>query len=204
MTKPIRIVGLPGSLRPGSYTRKSVAIALQGAKNAGADIRILNLQDYDLPFADGNKNSAEVHNGVLRLQKDISNADGIILGTPEYHSGISGVLKNAIDLLGFSEFEGKMIGLVGVSGGMMGATNALSSLRTIGRSLHAWVIPEQVSIPEAWKKFNPDGTLNDDALENRLMEVGKQVAHFSILHAADLNPNFLDQWQSGPKNPGGN
>jgi FMN reductase len=61
----------------------------------------------------------------------------IILVTPEYHGGYSGVLKNALDLMGFDEFEGKMLGLVGVSGGRMGAFGARNSLREVGRALHA-------------------------------------------------------------------
>ena len=48
------------------------------------------------------------------------------------------MLKNVMDLMGFDEFQGKMIGLVGVSGGALGASNALATLRTIGRALHAW------------------------------------------------------------------
>jgi len=64
----------------------------------------------------------------------VKRAQGILLATPEYHGGYSGVLKNALDLMGFDEFEGKMIGLVGVSGGNMGAFGALSSLRSVGRA----------------------------------------------------------------------
>ena len=69
---------------------------------------------------------------VARLRSTVKRCHGLILGTPEYHGSFSGVLKNAIDLMGFEEFEGKMIGLVGVAGGAMGALSALASLRTIG------------------------------------------------------------------------
>jgi NAD(P)H-dependent FMN reductase len=130
-------------------------------------------------------------------------ADGVILGSPEYHGGMSGVLKNAIDLMGFSEFEGKMIGLVGVSGGSMGATNALISLRNVGRALHAWVVPEQASIPQAWREFSKDGSLENEALRDRLKRVGEQVARFSSLHALCLDDAFVKQWEAAPENPGG-
>jgi hypothetical protein len=62
--------------------------------------------------------------------------------------------------MGFEEFEGKMLGLVGVSGGTMGAFSALEGLRNIGRALHAWVVPEQASIRQAWQKFDEAGKLN--------------------------------------------
>jgi len=54
------------------------------------------------------------------LREEVKQAHGIILGTPEYLGSYSGVLKNALDLMGFEEFEGKMLGLLGVSGGAMG------------------------------------------------------------------------------------
>ena len=123
-TPAIRVVGLNGSLRDGSYTRLAVQIALQGAAELGAETRLLDLKDYRLPFCDGRVNEATCPPDVLRLRRDLRAAQGIILGTPEYHASFSGVLKNALDLMGFDEFEGKMLGLVGVSGGRLGAINA--------------------------------------------------------------------------------
>ena len=199
----VKVVGMSGSLRPGSYTRKVVGIALEGAEEAGADTQLLDLRDYDLPFSSGNPRERNYPPGVYRLREEIRKSDGVILGSPEYHGGMSGVLKNALDLMGFKEFEGKLIGLVGVSGGLMGASNALVSLRNVGRALHAWVIPEQVSIPQAWNKFNQDGSLRDESLRDRLKRVGEQVAHYSSLHAPDQELAFVEEWETAPTNPGG-
>lgn len=137
------------------------------------------------------------------LRELVRSADGIVLGTPEYHGSFSGVLKNALDLMGFEEFEGKMIGLVGVSGGQMGAFDALNSLRNIGRALHAWVIPEQASIPDAWKVFNLDGSIRDERLGERLRTVGRQVARFASLHRCEQHFDFMKAWEKAPENPGG-
>jgi NAD(P)H-dependent FMN reductase len=199
----IKIVGISGSLRSGSYTRRVVGIALEGAEETGAETQLLDLREYDLPFSSGNPRERNYPPDVYKLREQIRNADGVILGSPEYHGGISGVLKNTLDLMGFKEFEGKLIGLVGVSGGLMGASNALVSLRNVGRALHAWVIPEQVSVPQAWKKFNPDGSLKDEALRGRLKRVGEQVAHYSSLHTLDKDLAFVDEWETAPTNPGG-
>lgn len=191
-----KIVGLAGSLRPESYTRFAVKIALEGAEEAGAETRLLDLRDYDLPFSSGNSRDSSYPADVYRLREEIRQADGIILGTPEYHGGMSGVLKNAIDLMGSQEFESKMIGLVGVSGGAMGANNALVSLRNIARSLHAWVTPKQVSIPQAWRKFDEDGRIHDNKIKARLVELGQEVAHYASLFAADKRNLQLQQWES--------
>jgi FMN reductase len=197
----IRVVGLAGSLRLGSYTKMAVQIALSGAAGAGATTAMLDLNDYNLALTDLDRRNTPPN--VLQLRRDVSAADGIILGTPEYHGGYSGTLKHALDLMGFDEFEGKMIGLVGVSGGILGAANALNGLRTIGRSLHAWVVPKQVSVPRAWDQFSEDGTLNNPRLDSALREVGIQVARFAFLHKFSETENFLDIWQNAPENPGG-
>jgi len=197
----IQIVGIVGSLRTGSYTRRAVETALQGSAEAGAVTRLIDLADYNLNFRDG-KDESNYTPDVFRLRNEVKEAHGVILGTPEYHGSLSGVLKNALDLMGFDEFEGKMIGLVGVSGGRMGAFEALTTLRTVGRSLHAWVIPEQASVPEAWKIFAADGKIADPDIENRLKEVGQQVARFARLHKCEDAIEFLKSWQKAEPNPG--
>ena len=167
----------------------------------GAQARLIDLNDYDLVFCTGD--DKDYPEGVFQLRTDMKQAHGIIIGTPEYHGGLSGVLKNALDLMGFDELEGKMLGLVGVSGGKMGAVNALNSLRTVGRALHAWVLPEQVSIPQAWKQFDADGNLKDDDLSERIKAVGQEVARFAFLHTSEQAQEFLKAWENAPLNPGG-
>ena len=196
----IQVVAIPGSLRPQSYTRLALNIALQGAQEAGAQTRMLDLASYSIAY---DSDSDQPALGLLHLRQDVQQAQGILLGTPEYHGSFSGVLKLALDLMGFSEFEGKLIGLVGVSGGRMGAINALNSLRTVGRSLHAWVVPEQVSISEVWRQFNEDGSLKDAHLQAILKEVGRQVARFAYLHHSAQALEFLNLWEQAPHNPGG-
>jgi FMN reductase len=198
----IRVVGLSGSLRDGSYTRLAVQIALRGAAELGAETRLLDLRDYKLPFCTGRVDEATCPPDVLRVRRDLRVAQGIILGTPEYHASFSGVLKNALDLMGFDEFEGKMLGLVGVSGGRLGAINALNSLRMVGRALHAWVIPEQVSVAEAQRVFDAEGRLRDPSTEGALEEVGRQVARFAFLHNSAQVQEFLRLWETAPFNPG--
>ena len=199
----ILIAGICGSLRDGSYTRMAVNVALQGAHEVGVQTQLIDLKEYDLILCDGKEDESAYPEDILKLREEVSRAQGIILGTPEYHGSFSGVLKNALDLMGFDEFEGKMIGLVGVSGGQMGALNALNSLRTVGRALHAWVIPEQASIPEAWNAFDEEGNLKDNRLQDRVMEIGRQVARFSCLHTSQKAQEFLQLWEGAPINPGG-
>jgi len=198
----LKIVGICGSLRSDSYTRSVLEIALASAQENGADTELIDLRKFDLVFFDEDRKD-DYPADVEKLRSLVREAHGIILGTPEYHGGISGVLKNAIDLMGFTEFEGKMLGLLGVSGGQLGALNALNSLRTIGRNLHAWVLPQQVSLPEAWKAFDENGKLKSAAIEKRIKEVGKLITEFATLHQLQNHKEFLELWQRLANNPGG-
>jgi len=199
----VHIVGICGSLRGGSYTRRALRIALEGAERYGASTELIDLREYDLVFCDGKIDPNELPVDVSRMRGAVRKAHGILLATPEYHGSFSGVLKNALDLMGFEEFEGKLVGLVGVSGGKVGAVNALNGLRGIGRALHAWVIPQQVSVPQAWKAFTDDGTLKDKKLSRRLEAVGETVAKYAALHTSDTAAEFVRLWEEAPANPGG-
>jgi NAD(P)H-dependent FMN reductase len=199
----LKIVGICGSLRDGSNTRMALTVALRGAEETGANTQLIDLRDYRLTFCDGREDAKTYAGDVMRLREEVGAAQGILLATPEYHGGYSGVLKNALDLMGFDEFEGKMLGLVGVSGGAMGAFSALNDLRNIGRALHAWVVPTQASVPKAWSVFDADGKLKDKDIEKRLKNVGREVAKFACVHKAASAKEFLKLWQDAPENPGG-
>ena len=186
-----------------SYTRLALQVALEGAAEMKAHTHLVDLRDYDLPFCAGKQDDNVAPANVVALRQAIREADGLILGTPEYHGSYSGVLKNALDLMGFTEFGGKMMGLICVSGGRMAGLHALNGLRVVGRSLHAWVIPEQVGIPRAWTLFDDNGRLTDSKLAERLREVGRQVARFSFLHRSEQVREFLREWESAQPNPGG-
>lgn len=161
----VKIVGIGGSLRPGSYSQQALKIAMERVEALGADIEILDLRSLNLPFCDG---SDEYPNypDVEKLRQAVLQADGVILATPEYHGSVSGVLKNALDLMGFEHFSGKVTGLISVLGGQPNS-NALNDLRTIMRWIHAWTIPEQVAIGQAWKAFDSEGRLVDENLSKR-------------------------------------
>lgn len=162
----VRIVGLAGSLRPGSHSQQALQAAGRRVAALGAEVELLDIAALDLPLCHGGDDYS-THPGVARWQGAVRDVDGLILVTPEYHGSVSGVLKNALDLLGFEELTGKVAGLISVLGGQSNS-NALNDLRVILRWVHAWVIPEQVAIGQAWKAFDSEGKLVDDKLGERL------------------------------------
>lgn len=87
----------------------------------------------------------------------------------------------------------------------MGAIETLSHMRSIGRSLHAWVVPAQVSIGDSAEVFNLKGEPVIPEIGERLKEVGRQVAHFARLHKCENHAQFLKEWEthrlSTPESP---
>jgi FMN reductase len=162
----VKIVGIAGSLRPDSYSQVALKVAIQKVQELGAEVEILDLREMKLPFCDGGKEYPQ-YPDVKRLQDTVGQADGLILVSPEYHGGVSGVLKNTLDLMSFDQLSGKVAGFVSVLGGQVNS-NALNELRVILRWVHAWSIPEQVAIGQAWQAFTPDGKISDEKLSQRL------------------------------------
>ena len=191
----VRVLGLCGSLRPDGFTRMALSIALAGAQEKGAAVELVDLRDYGLPFCTGETQDASQNTpGVQRLRQSVMEASGVILATPNYHGTLSGVLKNALDLMSV-EFEGKVVGLVGVSGGPMGGANTLNTLRAIGRSLHAWVVPWEGWVYDASSAFAADGSLRDAAIEQRLKDVGRKVARLTRMLASKEARELLQLWE---------
>jgi FMN reductase len=169
----VKIVGIAGSLRPDSYSQIALAVAAQKVRDLGAEVEILDLRQMQLPFCDGG-NEYPQYPDVKRLQDTVSNADGLILVSPEYHGSVSGVLKNALDLMSFDQLSGKVAGFMTILGGQSNS-NALNDLRIILRWVHAWSIPEQIAIGQAWQAFTPEGKIADEKLSQRLDQFAKSL-----------------------------
>lgn len=170
--RPVKIVGLGGSLRPDSYTYRALEYVAQLVRNYGADIEILDLRQMDLPFC--KSGGEDEHPGVIKLRQTFLEADGAILATPEYHGGPSGVLKNALDLMSFEQLDGMVFGSISVLGGVSNS-NALNQLRHHIRWVHGWSIPEQIAIGQAWQAFDEHGGIIDEKLQQRFEKFARSL-----------------------------
>lgn len=165
----MKVLGIAGSLREDSYACMLLNQALRLVEKSGVEVELLDLRQLDLPFCIGGTEHPQ-HTGVKALRKAVQSSRGLILVTPEYHGSLSGVLKNALDLLHTSDVEGKVVATVGILGGAVGygATNTLSH---ICRNLRAWVVPRDLQVLYADRAFDENGELNDPLLTKRLEEV---------------------------------
>ncbi len=191
---PVHVSAVCGSLSEQNATKMALAVALRGATEFKVSTSLIELRDYELVFF-GQADEDDYPPDVFRLRKEIKESHGILLGTPEYYGSLSGALKNMFDLMRPEEFEGKVVGLIGVAGGHTGAINSLNAMRIIGRNLHCWVLPQEVSVADSKKAFNEDGTVTDPVVEERLLDIGRQVVRLATVQRRIKQDDFMKLWE---------
>lgn len=183
MAEQTNILGFAGSLRKGSYNRAALRAATELVP-ANAKIEIFEL-DTVPPFnADFEANPPEI---VKEFKQKIKRADAILIVTPEYNYSVPGVLKNAIDWVsrpyGDNAFDGKAVGVMSASTGMLGGARAQYHLRQSFVFLNMYPLnTPEVFITFAPQKFDDKGALSDEKTReiirtflNNLVEWSKKV-----------------------------
>jgi NAD(P)H-dependent FMN reductase len=171
---PIRVVGICGSLRENSVSRVALARTLEAAADRGAETDLVDLRDLELPMFDPDEDEPA---DAAALTDRVRRADAVVLASPMYHGSYSSPLKTALDYCGFDEFEDKTVGLLAVSGGSFPIT-ALDHLRSVLRSLDAWVLPYQAAVPNASSHVE-DGEFDSEDLEERVATLGQRVVEYA-------------------------
>lgn len=134
------------------------------------DVGLVDLSIGDIPFYNGDPTQESLPS-VRNLREMVSQADGVILASPEYHNGMSGVLKNALDFLGSDHFAHKPVALFAVAGGGKGGINALNNMRTVIRGLYGNAIPRQLVIDPDHFDYEKDGLKGEtEVLVHKLIE----------------------------------
>ena len=159
-----RILAISGSLRERSYNRALLRAARELAPDG------VEIEEYDLspiPFYDGDVEAAGDPEAVVALRAAVAAADAVLIATPEYNRGTSGVLKNAIDWLSrpalASVLRWKPVAVIGASTGRGGTRRAQQQVRDALLYPGAIVLEEpEVALPVAWEHFDEDGRLVDE------------------------------------------
>ncbi|WNS76710.1 NADPH-dependent FMN reductase [Bacillus sp. DTU_2020_1000418_1_SI_GHA_SEK_038] len=148
------------------------------AKKYGADL--IDLSKCELPLYNGEESQHQIP-AVKALRENLSASDGIILASPEYHSGMSGALKNALDFLGSEQFANKPVALLVAAGGGKGGINALSNMRIVGRGVYANVIPRQLVLDPHCFDYDNDWLHEEPAkLVDQLMNELKMYTNMYV------------------------
>ena len=182
-----RILAFAGSTRRESFNKKLVAIAAQGAREAGAEVTLIDLKDFPLPLFDQDLEAEQgmPENGK-KLKKLFIDHDGLLIASPEYNSSFSAALKNAIDWVSrpapgepsLVAFRGKVATLMSASPGALGGLRGLVHVRSILGNIGVIVLPDQIAVAKAHEAFQPDGSLVDPKRQAGVEGLGKTLASF--------------------------
>ena len=130
MSRPIRILGISGSLRERSFNR---ALLRAATELAPPGVELVEFDLSPIPLYDGDVEASGAPEAVEELRAAVREADGLLLATPEYNRGTSGVLKNAIDWLSrpalVSVLRWKPAAVVGATTGRGGTRRAQEQVR---------------------------------------------------------------------------
>ena len=158
----VRILGIAGSLRHGSFNRAALRSA-EALAPVGMTIDTFDITP--IPLYNEDVRQQGFPPAVEDLRARVKAADGLLIVTPEYNYSIPGVLKNAIDWASRppeQPFDGKPIGIIGASAGTMGSGRAQYHLRQCFVFLNGLVMNRpEVMIPQAQNKFDAEGVLID-------------------------------------------
>ena len=139
------IVGIGGTTRVGSTSERALGVALAFAKAQGCETRLLGAAD--LPGESYDPGLPQRSAQALALVAELRRADGVVIATPSYHGGISGLIKNAIDFVEDMRdderpyLEGRAVGCIVVADGAQAIGTTLMALRAVVHSLRGWPTP---------------------------------------------------------------
>lgn len=167
----MRILGLPGSLRSGSYNRLLLAAAGE-AFPPGATLEIWEALAA-LPYYD-QELEPDPPDSVLSLREAAAGSDALLVATPEYNSSLPGVLKNALDWLSRpfpdNALRNKPAAVIGASTGMFGAAFAQADAQRILARIGARVVEQHVPVPRAAEAFDQEGRLLSSEVQAALRD----------------------------------
>lgn len=181
MTDRPLVVGIGGTMRPGSTSERVVRAVLAEVAAQGAETQMFGGAELaQLPhFVPDDPTRVA---GQLALVEAVRRADGLVIGTPGYHGSMSGLVKNAIDLLDDLRgdkrcyLDGRGVGLVVTAAGWQACGMTLSALRSVVHAMRGWPTPIGVAVNiSTGPLFDEDEQLVEPALAAAVKEMARQV-----------------------------
>lgn len=186
MAEKIKILGISGSLREGSYNTNALKAAA-GMVPDDAEIEIYDISGFP-EFVQGEDQNPPAK--VAEFKKKIREADAVIISSPEYNYSLPGVLKNVIDWAsrpyGDSAWDGKPAAIMGASPGTGGTMRMQYHLRQIMVFLNMFPINRpEVMIANCVDKFDKDGNLTDETTRQFVGQMVNNLVDWTRKLSAD-------------------
>ena len=180
------IVGIGGTIGAVSSTERALRIALDAVEREGFATRLFGGEDMArLPLYDprATTRTSQEREFVDAVRK----ASGVIIASPGYHGSLSGVVKNALDLLEETAKDSRPyladmpVGLIATAYGWQATGSTIAALRSIVHALRGWPTPFAAAINTQITQFDDQGGVTDPAVLEQLCLIGRQVARFAPL-----------------------
>jgi arsenic resistance protein ArsH len=180
MGHPPRILLLYGSLRERSFSRFLTFESARILEHFGAEVRIFD--PMELPMAGS---VPETHPKVVELRELCLWSEGQVWCSPERHGAVTAVMKNQIDWIPLEQgalrpSQGRTLAVMQVCGGSQ-SFNVVNTLRLLGRWMRMFTIPNQSSVPMAYKEFDEDGRMRASGYYDRVVDVMEELVKFTLL-----------------------
>jgi arsenic resistance protein ArsH len=180
LTHPPRILMLYGSLRERSFSRYLTEEAARILEQFGAEVRMFD--PMDLPMAGS---VPEDHPKVVELRALCLWSEGQVWCSPERHGTVTAVMKNQIDWIplemgAIRPSQGRTLAVMQVCGGSQ-SFNVVNTLRLLGRWMRMFTIPNQSSVPMAYKEFGEDGRMRPSGYYDRVVDVMEELFKMTLL-----------------------
>jgi FMN reductase len=176
------VVGLGGTLRANSSTERALRHCLAAVERQGGRTRLYCGTDIELPMYNPHEPARTPE--AVQLIEALREADAVIVASPGYHGGISGLVKNALDYIEDMRddsrvyLDNKPWGCISCAYGWQAAVGTLDQLRAVGHALRAWPTPLGVAINSADQIWDETGELADATVTNQLNLLASQVLTF--------------------------
>lgn len=185
----LNIAIVVGSVRTGRHSHKA-AYFLEKKLNERKDVsvKVIDLIKYEIPILEERLGRTDNPPAAVKeAAKILDESDAIILVSPEYLGGISGVLKNFLDYY-LTEISGKPIGVVTASGGKLGGINASHEMQKLILAIGSYPMPKKFLVPFVHEAFDEDyNVLNDEVAKgaevftNEFLWFAHTIAHGKTL-----------------------
>ncbi len=168
----IKLLAMAASLRTGSYNRMLLHIAVSQARETGAEVTLIDLRDFQMPYYDGDiEETRGLPDASHRLTQLIRDHNGMMVASPEYNASIPGHFKNTFDWVSRERpmpFNRKPVMLLSTSPGDFGGARGVPHLRASFDAVGAFVYPGIPTLPKAMEEFDEHGKLHDPETEKWL------------------------------------
>jgi NAD(P)H-dependent FMN reductase len=179
MAKAPRILAFSGSARRESFNRKFLAVAVEAARAAGAEVTLLDPAEITLPLYDGDlEDSAGMPANATKLVGLLASHCALLIASPEYNSMITPLLKNTLDWCSRADvnpFEGKVAAVISASPGMYGGVRSLQLAQQLLLKLGCDIVPGQCVLPHANNAFDAEGRLTDARAQKSVRDLAAKL-----------------------------